>query len=71
MNKIICAFYNCEFSLFFNRECPDADSVVSSLISKTNAYASIVNHYNLMKLNLGTVPAMHYLSDRGFSILIT
>lgn len=48
MNKIICAFYNCIFSFFlsfFYRECPDTDSVVSRLISNTNAYANIVKHY--------------------------
>ncbi|NWH39754.1 FCHO2 protein, partial [Chloropsis hardwickii] len=35
-------------------ECPDADSVVSRLISKINAYANTIKPYNLMKLNLHT-----------------
>jgi len=54
------------FFFFFNRECPDADSVVSRLISKTNVYVKIVKHYNLMKLNLYTVPAMHLIQDLVF-----
>lgn len=70
MNKISCAFYNCKFSFFLNRECPDADSVVSRLISKINTYAYTIKHYNLMKLNLHTVPAIHNLSGKRFSIFI-
>lgn len=58
------------FLFFFNRECPDADSVVSRLISKINAYAYTIKPYNLMKLNLHTVPAIHNLSGKRFSIFI-
>lgn len=71
VNKVSCTLYNCKFSLFFfNRECPDADSGVSRLISKINVYANTIKPCNLMKLNLHTVPAIHNLSHRGFSIFI-